>query len=170
MRGVCLAVFLSAVSLPFLHGEVAAQTALEKAARDETFKIPEGDPEMAAAMRQARASLSEFFALVQSPKPSMKSFSVKVGLPYDGGREFFWIAPFQRNGDKYVGRLNNTPRSVRNVKAGDTITFREDEIVDWTYTDDGNIKGNFTACVLLKREPRQEAEAFIKRHRLDCRL
>src|SRR5437868_9982415 len=104
MRDVRLVLVLSALALPFLHQEAAAQTALEKAARDETFKIPEGDPEMANAMRQARASLSEFFGLMQSPKPSMKRFSVKVGLPYDGGREFFWIDPFRREGDNYVGR------------------------------------------------------------------
>jgi uncharacterized protein YegJ (DUF2314 family) len=53
---------------------------------------------------------------------------------------------------------------------GDSITFGENKIVDWHYVDDGKMKGNFTTCVLMRREPKQQAEAFIKQCGLDCRL
>lgn len=153
-----------------LHGPAAAQTALEKAARDELFVIPQRDPDMAAAMRKARARLPEFFALSRSPKPSMKDFSVKVGVRAGNGHEFFWIKPFERKGQRFSGRLNNTPRVVTHLKAGDTISFTEKDIVDWTYVDDGKMKGNFTACPLLKREPKEQAQAFIRQYGLDCEL
>jgi uncharacterized protein YegJ (DUF2314 family) len=170
MRDIQSAAGLLAAILLFANAQAAAHTALEKAARDELFLIPQGDPDMAAAMRKARAGLREFFALAQSPKPSMKGFSVKVGVRSGAGREFFWIRPFERKGNRYSGRLNNTPRVVTHLKAGDTITFGENEIVDWTYTEDGKMKGNYTACPLLKREPKEQAQAFIKQYGLDCEL
>jgi len=161
---------IAATVAALLTAPAGAQTAVEKAQRDEIFQIPQGDSDMAAAMRKARSSLPEFFAVAKSPKPSMKGFAVKVGVRDGNGHEFFWIAPFERKGDGYSGRLNNTPRTVKNLKAGDTITFAENEIVDWIYIDDGKMKGNYTACALLKREPRQQAEAFKKQYGLDCSL
>jgi uncharacterized protein YegJ (DUF2314 family) len=53
-------------------------------------------------------------------------------------------------------------------KFGQTITFKEDEIVDWLYLEDGKMIGNFTACAMLKREPPQEAEKFIRQFGLRC--
>jgi uncharacterized protein YegJ (DUF2314 family) len=44
----------------------------------------------------------------------------------------------------------------------------EDEIVDWLYQDGSTMRGNFTACVLLRREPRAEAENFMKQIGLRC--
>jgi len=154
-----------------LSAPAGAQTTLEKANRDEVFNIQRGDPQMAEAVRQARATLADFFALAQSPKPSMQGFSVKVGLPYgNNSTEYFWIAPFERKDGKFTGQLNNTPRHVANVKRGDTITFGENEIIDWHYVEDGKMQGNFTTCVLMRREPKQQAEAFIKQRGLDCKL
>jgi len=160
-----------AAAAALLAGPAGAQTTIEKADRDEVFNIRRGDPDMAEARRQARATLQDFFALAQSPKPSTQGFSVKVGLPYgNNSTEYIWIAPFERRGDKYVGRLNNTPRHVANAKLGDLISFGEDEIIDWHYVEDGKMKGNYTTCVLMRREPRRQAEAFIKQRGLDCRL
>jgi uncharacterized protein YegJ (DUF2314 family) len=171
MRRSCRTMLVIAAALSLPLGEAAAQTTLEKANRDEVFNIPRGDPDMAAAVRQARATLPDFFALAQSPKPSMNGFSVKVGAPYGtNNTEYLWIAPFERRGDKYVGRLNNTPRHVTHIKHGDVVSFGENEIVDWHYVEDGKMKGNFTTCVLMRREPRQQAEAFIKQRSLDCKL
>ncbi len=146
-----------------------AQNVLDKARRDEVVSVPEGDADMAEAFRKARATLPEFFALAQNPKPSMSGFSIKVGVPADSGNhEFFWIRPFERNGDQFSGQLRNTPRDVKALKIGDTIQFKEAEIVDWTYRDNGKMKGNFTACALLKRDTKANAEAFMKQYGFDC--
>jgi uncharacterized protein YegJ (DUF2314 family) len=146
-----------------------AQTALDKAARDDVFSIPNDDPEMAAAMRQARATLADFLALARAPPQSMKNFSVKIGLRADlGGYEFVWVRPFTSKGDQFSGQLRNTPRRIKRLKLGDTIRFVQNDIVDWTYSDGTRTKGNFTACALLKREPRRDAEAFVRRYGLEC--
>ena len=40
---------------------------------------------------------------------------------------------------------------------GDIIQFKDAQIVDWMYLDDGAMKGNYTVCALLKREPKAES-------------
>lgn len=146
----------------------AAQSLTDKAERDELAIVPNNDPVMAAAMRKARSSLREFLTTAASPTSAMQGFAVKVAVRDGRNTEYFWIHPFERKGDRFTGQLNNTPRSVRNVKAGQTITFSEKEIVDWTYMDGTAMKGNYTACALLASASRQERENFFKKFGLDC--
>lgn len=54
-------------------------------------------------------------------------------------------------------------------RPGQSFDFSEGEIVDWLYMDGAKMKGNYTACALLKREPGQAA-AFKARFGLDCDL
>ena len=57
---------------------------------------------------------------------------------------------------------------AKTVKFGQIITFVERQIVDWLYMDNGRMQGNFTLCVLLKREPPDQAKAFMKQYGLSC--
>jgi uncharacterized protein YegJ (DUF2314 family) len=132
--------------------------------------IERGNPDMAAAYMRAQESLPEFLKLAREPRPTTKGFSVKVPVPYGTGNdaEFFWIAPFKPQGDKYIGRINNTPQLAKTVKLGQVIEFSGSQIVDWLYVEDGKMVGNFTACALLKREPPEQAAAFQKQYGLTC--
>ena len=145
-----------------------AQTVTQRAERDELFLVPNEDPTMAAAMRKARATLKDFLAQSRAPGPKMQGFAVKVAVREGSTGEYFWITPFEQQGDRFAGAINNTPRAVRSVKSGQKITFSESEISDWMYMDNGKMKGNFTACALLAREPKAQVEAFKKRFGLDC--
>lgn len=158
-----LVVLVAAGSVP-----APAQTVLQRAERDELFLVPNEDPQMAAAMRKARASLKDFLAIAKKPGEKMEGFAVKVAVHDRGRGEYFWILPFEQKGDRFTGQINNTPRSVRNVTNGQTISFSESEIADWMYMDDGKMKGNYTVCALLVREPKAEADAVKKRFGLDC--
>ena len=83
--------------------------------------------------------------------------------------EYFWITPFKEQDGRFSGRIDNSPRWVKSVKFGQTFAFSEDEIVDWLYMDGGKMKGNFTVCAIMKREPSQaEVEAVKKRFGLEC--
>jgi uncharacterized protein YegJ (DUF2314 family) len=153
----------------FFYGGYSAGTFVERAKRDETSRIKKDDPDMAAAFRKARGTLSEFLALAQAPRPTITHMAVKIGIPTgDDSDEFFWLSPFEPRGGKYTGRINNTPRSAKTVKFGQIVEFAEDEIVDWLYTEHGQMRGNFTACVFLKREPPDQAEAVRKEFGLSC--
>jgi uncharacterized protein YegJ (DUF2314 family) len=145
-----------------------AQTLMDRAQRDELFLVPNEDLGMAAAMRKARATLKDFLATASKPAPTMNGFAVKVPVRDGKEAEYFWIAPFERKGARFSGQINNTPRTVRNVKAGQTIEFAEEEIADWLYLDNNKMKGNYTACVLIRSSPKDQQEAFKKRFGLDC--
>jgi uncharacterized protein YegJ (DUF2314 family) len=155
-------------ALLVLAGPVGAESLLDRAKRDAIATVLDGDPDMDAAMRKARETLPKFLALVRSPRPTITSFSVKIGIPYPEGKEYFWMSPFELRKDDIIGRINNTPRLVKSVKLGQAIIFKEKDIVDWLYREGGRMFGNFTACALLKREPREQAEAFMKQFGLSC--
>ena len=152
-------------------GQVYAQTVMDRINRDEVFRLPKDDPDMAAAMRKARETLPQFLTLWHAPRASTSHFAVKVGIKDDAdGVEYFWITPFTEKDGRYSGRIDNDPNTVKNVKLGDTIRFGQDEIVDWLYLDGTDMKGNYTACELFRRAPRHEAEEAIKRFRMSCKL
>ncbi len=126
---------------------------------------------IAAAMRKARATLPDFLATAAAPKPNMEGFAVKVSIPVSAhDAEYFWITPFSNDNGQFSGTINNTPRLAKTAKLGQAITFRQSDIVDWMYMDGGIMKGNYTACVLLKSASKREIEEFRERFGLDCDL
>jgi uncharacterized protein YegJ (DUF2314 family) len=149
---------------------LTAQTVLEKAARDETATVANTDPNMAAAMRKAQATLADFLKIAAAPRPGTQSFSFKVAVREGERVEYFWITPFTNNGRQFSGAINNTPRVVHSVKLGQTIAFAQSDIVDWLYIENGMMRGNYTACALLKSAPKNEAEEFKKIFGLNCDL
>ena len=163
MKALMVTVLVAALAHP-AHSE----SLLDKSKRDETVTVPTGDPDMDAAMRTARSRVHEFLALVQAPKPSTKNFSVKLRIPYEDGNEYFWLRILEIKNGQIIGQVRNTPRHVKTVKFGDKISFAEKDILDWMYLDGENMKGNFTACALLKRETKANAEAFKRQYRLEC--
>jgi uncharacterized protein YegJ (DUF2314 family) len=146
----------------------AAETAVDRAKQDEIVAVPKGDPDMAAAFRQARETLKTFLDLARTPRSTITSMAVKVAVRDGGETEYFWISPFTEQDGRFVGKINNTPRSVHNVKLGQTITFKQSDVVDWLYRENGKMFGNFTACALLKHVPPSEMQAFKREYGLNC--
>jgi uncharacterized protein YegJ (DUF2314 family) len=124
---------------------------------------------MAKAMRHARNTLDEFLEVHKNKSGNQTSFAVKVGITDSDQTEYFWIGDFYEEGkDKYKGVINNEPGLVRNVRLGQLYTFGKNEIVDWVYVEGDKMKGNFTACALLRHEPKEQREQFMKRYGLEC--
>jgi uncharacterized protein YegJ (DUF2314 family) len=169
MKSMGHSVFLSVAIVAGLAAAPAAgQTPLQKAERDELAFVAKSDPVMAKAMSKARQTLPDFLGSAASPKPGMGGFAVKVAIREGDKAEYFWITPFTDKDGQFSGAINNTPREVHSVKIGQTITFAQSEIVDWMYLDGNKMKGNYTACALLKFASKREAEEFKKRFGLDC--
>lgn len=158
---------LAVISMIGLSGQCDASP-LERARRDDIVFMADDHPYMVAAMQKAKSSLSEFLALARNPQSSMSHFAVKVGIKDGSKVEYFWIIPFREANDRFSGPIDNTPRHVTNVTADQVIEFGKNEIVDWMYIDGSKMKGNFTACALLKREPKRQADAFRRKFGLDC--
>lgn len=144
------------------------QSLVEKSKRDEIASVAKGDSDMEAAFRQARATLKDFLALVRTPRPSITSYAVKIGIPDRDEVEYFWISRFVQKDGVLTGTIDNAPRLVRNVRQGERISFKESDVVDWLYREDGRMIGNYTACALVKKEPKRQAEEFKRQYGLNC--
>jgi uncharacterized protein YegJ (DUF2314 family) len=127
-------------------------------------------PAMKRAFAKAREGLDEFLRLASEKPPELVRFAVKVGINEGKRTEYFWITDFNRSGERFSGKIGNTPQIVKNVKLDQLHEFAREQIVDWLYLDRSRRKmvGNFTYCALLTNEPAAEAEAQRKRFNLDC--
>jgi uncharacterized protein YegJ (DUF2314 family) len=168
LRYIAGLVLLAVVSYNFFNGPYASGTLMDKARRDDVALVEKNDPDMAAAFRKARETLPEFLALAHAPRPTASKLAVKIAIAAGDDDEYFWVAQFAPRGDKYGGKINNTPRAAKQVKLGQLVEFSEAEIVDWLYMEGGKMHGNFTACALLKREPPDQFEAMKKQYGLSC--
>jgi uncharacterized protein YegJ (DUF2314 family) len=152
-----------------LAGSCSDGTLADRVALDKVTPVEKGDPEMERAFAKARATLDTFLKLSANPKPGTRDFSVKVAVRDGEYTEYFWLTPFSRDADGFLGTINNEPRGVRNVQFGQEFRFTRDDIFDWTYSDaEGRMYGGYTTCALLTHEPAQEAQAFRDAYSLDC--
>lgn len=148
-----------------------ADSILEKADRDELMFVPKDDPDMAKAMLHAKSTLSDFLEVKNKPSDTQQNFSIKIGIADGENKEFFWVGQFEETSSgNFVGILNNEPRSVRNVQNGQKINFKKEDIVDWLYIENGKMKGNFTACALIKNKTVSEQEEFKRAYGLECNI
>jgi len=148
---------------------IATAVHINAGVAEENFaSIPVEDPDMAAAKQKARETLPDFLVLAKTPRPTMEHLSLKIRIEKGDQKEFFWVHPFEQKEGVFSGVVKSKPRFVRNVTYGQHIHFTEAEVADWLYIENGRMKGNYTACAVIKREPLEQQEAFKKRHGLDC--
>lgn len=155
---------------PFLVVLLLSVTA---AAREEPLVFMADDhPAMKRAFAKAREGLDGFLKLAAEKSPELGRFAVKVGISEGKDTEYFWITDFSQNGERFAGKIGNTPQMVKAVQLDQTYEFTKQQIVDWLYLDRPKRKmvGNFTYCALLTNEPAAQAEAARRRFNLDCDL
>jgi len=147
---------------------LASPTMTETARRGEAVLTPRGNPAMRQAFARARSELDGFLQRARNPCAGEEGFAVKIPVRHGGHTEYFWITPFQEDGDLIKGRIGNSPEFVRNVKKGQTVAFSRADIVDWMYVKGSTMHGNYTACALLAGRPAAEAVEFRNRFGLQC--
>lgn len=166
----------AASALLLLCGIAFAQTALDRARRDEIVSVPSGDAAMEAAFAKARATLDGFLTVLAAPPPNTDVYAVKIRIddPTNGEVEYFWVGDLKRDGNRFSGRIDNTPRSVTNVRQNQVVRFTRAEIYDWMYVDSNftngkrRMMGNFTLCALLTLETPEEAAEMKREMGLVC--
>jgi uncharacterized protein YegJ (DUF2314 family) len=144
---------------------VAAPTALsaqpETTDRDDVVSVAQSDPEMNAAIAEAKRTLPEFLKVVAKPPPGVSAITFKYPL---GGWEHIWVTDVQQRGGKLIGRLDNEPLQ-KEYRLGQEVEVPLSQVSDWAYLGaDGVMRGHRTTRVILGRIPPDEAaqirEAF----------
>lgn len=136
----------------------SAQPALAQAAGDgpNIARIDHDDPDMQAAVRQARQSLPAFFAKWARPADDEYGFALKFNLTPKGDAEFIWADQLKRVDGKLSGVLTDDPLA-QDFKIGQRVPIADADIIDWTYFKGTVAQGHVTTKVLFKTLSREEA-------------
>jgi uncharacterized protein YegJ (DUF2314 family) len=130
--------------------------------RDKVVGVAEDDPEMTAAISEARATLPKFWQIFEKRERGETDFALKVRITDKKGVEHFWVIDIERRDGKTMGTINNDPDTVASVKLGDRLEIPEGDISDWLYRRDGKMVGNRTLKALFKQMPPAEVERLKK--------
>lgn len=160
---VTLLTGLIAFSSPALADSIS-----EKANRGDVIDVPTEDPDMAAAMRKAQETLPDFLKALDGGRVDSSKLSVKLKVVDSDATEHFWASDVKRSGNGFTATLANQPVNVTNVTFGQTMTFKAGDIEDWIVMDGDTMRGSFTTCVLIKRQPPEEGEAYARQIGLHC--
>jgi uncharacterized protein YegJ (DUF2314 family) len=135
----------------FLAGVMAGPVLAE----DTVLPYAATDPQMAAAIAEARATLPLFLAhALDAEGNSIMGSVIKVELPTVAGSpvdpEHIWVTPFARLPDgSFAGLLANEPAYLGALRAGDRVDFTEGMISDWHFdAPSGRYWGSYTSRVM----------------------
>ncbi len=142
---------------------LALATAAEARREERVVQVPEGDPEMAAAIEKARATLPVFWEALAAQAPDTETFSLKVAIRDGVEEEHFLTSAVERRADgRIFATIDNHPQFVRNVAFGQRIEVPEADISDWMFWRRGKVVGGETLRVLLGRlTPEERAVAGV---------
>jgi len=117
--------------------------------------IEADDPEMKAAVDEARRQWPQFVAAFESRHDEHGAdeppFLVKA--PFTDGEhvEYMWVRVTGIENEIVYGVLENTPANVTSVKEGNRVRVRLDNLNDWMCILDGQPAGAFTLQVLARK-------------------
>lgn len=126
---------------------------------DKVVMVSSHDPDMTAAIKDARASVSKFQAALGTRKLNQTGFAVKMAFTDGEMTEHFWLDQVRWDGTKYHGVVNNDPEKVSNVKLGQEASVAPEDISDWMYVENGKLVGGYTIRALrAAMSPKERAE------------
>lgn len=131
-------------------------------AEDPVYHIEDGDAEMNAAIKKARATVDQFIAALRDPARKHCIFSVKKAFSAGGGNEHIWLVDVSFDGTMFHGIVDNDPEHVPNLKIGDRASVSRTELSDWMIADIDHrrISGAYTFRVLRERMSPAERKEF----------
>jgi uncharacterized protein YegJ (DUF2314 family) len=129
------------------------------AKRDKGY-VEDSDPEMAAAIAKAQATLPQFWQVFDRRERGESNFVLVVRITDKGRIEHFHTTDFERRDRKAMVTIGNAPKIVASVKLGDRIEIPGADITDWHYMRDGKYVGMFTMKPRFKHMPADQVDAL----------
>ena len=111
--------------------------------------IDDDDPQMLAAVAEARARWPEFVEAFK--QQSGGTFSIKASITSGERTEFIWVDVVALVGDSIQGRLGNQPVKLEDFKLGDGVEVSVKEVNDWVFVQNQKPTGLFTVKVLEQK-------------------
>lgn len=133
---------------------------------DSVIPVQADDPQLEAAMKDAREHFPEFWRVISADYKRVipvyecalvKAYFFDSDAPNSG--EHMWVQDVEYDGKMITGTLVDTPVHVQSVKSGQEVSFPLTRLSDWLYVEDGKAVGAFTVKVLRKRMSVKERNA-----------
>ncbi|RFB90837.1 hypothetical protein B5K11_17150 [Rhizobium leguminosarum bv. trifolii] len=173
LRNVISVISMLGLSVLIIPTEFALAT-------DNVQLIAPGDPAMAKAHEKSKSELDGFLEKLRNPPAGTENYSVKLGFT-DKAKgvalttdqmapnvEFMWVYQIKASGDHFTALLSDTPEYIHNIKPDDPVEFEKSDIFDWMFTENGKVKGNYTACPLLLAGPKEQLEQYREIYGIVC--
>ncbi len=134
--------------------------------------VARSDPEMAAAHRQAAATIQHFTAHIARPGDRVCAAKLRFrdqDLSEELGEDqfvFLWLTSvtYDRQEQRFSGLFFELPRELTKWhKVGERLAFDAKDIFDWTIIDEGTLYGGFTLRVTRQRLPEAQRIAYDRR-------
>ena len=120
------------------------------------------DPELDAAITQARDSLNTFVAKIATAHADRTIVAVKVRFyPPDNLPQDIWVDGVTYTDGIFRGNMGDDIPSLR-LKFGQKITIEEKDILDWMIVEDGKLIGGYTIRLAMQHMSPEERERFLK--------
>ena len=151
MKPVLIAIAMLACAVQPALAQTNNPPAQRSDAPDPVIQYSDQDAAMNAAIADARRTLPQFLAEFDAAPASQRSaFSVKVGLPAEGGgAEHIWVSDLRREGGQLVGALANEPQMLPGMRRGSRVVIDEALISDWSINAREGLYGAYTTRVML---------------------
>ena len=159
-RTLLLLALSTSVAFLFPGCKDQAKEAKEKR-REELRALMHGntdDPDIRAAMEQARATTGEFLAALQKPAANQKQFMVRKAFPAkDGKQQILWINQVTFDGTLLHGVADDKTVTVgAGIPLDGKVAFPPGEIADWMFNEDGKAVGGFMLRALKMKMTEDE--------------
>ncbi len=123
------------------------------------------DPDIAAAMEKARASVGDFLSALQKPAGNQRQFMVRKSFPTQdpAKRQILWVNDVSTDGTNLRGRVDdNTAQQGSGLAKDGVVSFPASEIADWMYNEDGKAVGGFMLRALKSKMTEQEWDGIAR--------
>lgn len=141
-------------------GQPEASDTIERPGQPPVTLVESGDSQMNAAIETARATVDDFIAALEAPRPSRSDYSVKVRIADGELAEHMWILPVRYENGKFHGTINNEPNQLTTVGLGDEVSVAKEEISDWMYVEGDKLVGGYTLRAVRASLPEGERADF----------
>jgi uncharacterized protein YegJ (DUF2314 family) len=130
--------------------------------------VKDDDAAMEAAIKKAQETVDEFVTAFRAQKGGTKNFFVKKPYPTPGGSyEHMWIEVTAEGDGVFKGAIANEAEETRQVKLGQKVSVKANEISDWKYEDGKKLIGGYTIRYFVNKMSPSEREAFLKQSGLE---
>jgi uncharacterized protein YegJ (DUF2314 family) len=124
--------------------------------------VHDSDKAMHQAVHQAQRTLGKFMAALTKPKPGQTGFAVKKRCIEGNKCEHIWLADLHFDGRLLRGKVDNNPVDVKNLRLGQKVTVRPEEISDWMYVENARLVGGYTVRAYYRNLPADQKRRFAE--------